>query len=42
MSSRDVLANNDLIELITREFNLPALASGKIILEADEGYCGIF
>lgn len=42
MSSRDVLTNNDLIELITREFNLPPLASGKIVLEADEGHYGIF
>lgn len=42
MSSKDVLTNDALLEQITREFNLPPVASGKIVLEADEGHYGIF
>jgi hypothetical protein len=42
MSSRDVLMNSDLVERITREFNLPPLNSGKIELVADEGHYGLY
>ena len=42
MSSRDVLSDDGLLERITREFNLPPVASGKIVLEADEGHYGLY
>lgn len=42
MSSREVLSDEGLLERITREFNLPSVATGKIVLEADEGHYGIY
>lgn len=40
MASRQFFDNEDMVERVTRAFHLPPMASGKIVIQFDEGHYG--